>query len=78
MQEKLGLSAEQKEKLQKIKKELDEKSLGVLTGEQKKKLEELKSEQPRRGPGRQPGAGRQPNQGRRPGTNPQPEKKKDI
>jgi len=37
VQEKLNLTAEQKEKLEKIKKDLDEKSLGVLTAEQKKK-----------------------------------------
>jgi len=46
VQEKLGLNAEQKEKLDKIKKELDTKSLEVLTDEQKKKLEEIKAERP--------------------------------
>jgi len=53
VQERLGLSAEQKEKLDKIKKELDAKTQEVLTDEQKKKLEELRGERPR-GPGRRP------------------------
>lgn len=46
VQEKLGLNAEQKEKLEKLKKDLDAKSLEVLTAEQKKKLEELKAARP--------------------------------
>ncbi len=52
-QDKLGLSDEQKEKLASLKKEMDSKSLDVLTAEQKKKFEELKSAAPTR-----PGGGR--------------------
>jgi len=63
VQEKLNLTAEQKEKLEKIKKELDEKSVGVLTAEQKKKLEELKSAPRGDRPERRPG-------GNRPGPRP--------
>jgi Spy/CpxP family protein refolding chaperone len=48
MSERLGLSAEQKEKLAKIRKEYDEKMMDVLTPEQKKQLEG-------RFPGRRPG-----------------------
>ncbi len=54
VQEKLGLSAEQKEKLTNLKKEMDEKSLNVLTAEQKTKWEELKKQPPSRGPRRPP------------------------
>jgi Spy/CpxP family protein refolding chaperone len=67
VQQKLNLTAEQKEKLEKLKKEFEEKSLGVLTDEQKKKFEEIKKEQPRG-----PGSGRQ---GVRPGRGDQNEKK---
>jgi Spy/CpxP family protein refolding chaperone len=44
VQEKLGLTAEQKEKLEKLQKEFESKSNEVLTEEQKKKLEELKKQ----------------------------------
>jgi Spy/CpxP family protein refolding chaperone len=51
MADRLGLSAEQKEKLAKLRKEYDEKMMDVLTPEQKKQLEEMRS----RFPGRRPG-----------------------
>jgi len=54
VQEKLGLNADQKKKLEALKKELDEKSVGVLTAEQKKKLEELQKDSGRRPEGRRP------------------------
>ncbi len=57
VQEKLGLSAEQKEKLDKLKKDFDTKTEDVLTAEQKKKFEELKKEAPR--PGGRRGGNRQ-------------------
>jgi Spy/CpxP family protein refolding chaperone len=66
VQEKLNLTAEQKAKLEKIKKALDDLSTDVLTAEQKKKLEELKSAprggaQPERRPGgNRPGGNRPP------------------
>lgn len=47
VQEKLNLTAEQKEKLEKIKKEFENKALEVLNAEQKQKFEELKKETPR-------------------------------
>jgi Spy/CpxP family protein refolding chaperone len=48
VQEKLGLSAEQKEKLEKLQKEFESRSQEVLTDEQKKKFEELKKQPARR------------------------------
>jgi hypothetical protein len=44
--EKLNLTAEQKEKLEKLLKEYENKALDVLTDEQKKKYEDLKKETP--------------------------------
>lgn len=55
MAERLGLSAEQKEKLAKLRKEFDEKTMDVLTPEQKKQLEEMRSRFPGRPGGRGPG-----------------------
>jgi len=68
VQEKLDLTAEQKEKLEKIKKALDEISQGVLSAEQKKKFEDLKKDAPRPDAGRggRPQGGRPPQGGQRP------------
>lgn len=62
MAEALGLSAEQKEKLAKIRKEADEKMMDVLTPEQKKQLEEMRGRfgRPGGGPGGRPGPGGPP------------------
>jgi Spy/CpxP family protein refolding chaperone len=49
--ERLNLTAEQKEKLAKLRKEYEDKMTDVLTADQKKQLEEMKS---RFGPGRRP------------------------
>ncbi len=51
MQEQLNLSAEQKEKIAKLQKEIEGKINEVLNEEQKKKLEELKKGGARRRPG---------------------------
>jgi Spy/CpxP family protein refolding chaperone len=58
MADRLGLSAEQKEKLAKLRKEFDDKTMDVLTAEQKKQLEEMRGRFPGRG-GR-PGPGGPP------------------
>jgi Spy/CpxP family protein refolding chaperone len=55
VQQRLGLSTKQKEKLARLQKKFEEKSLAVLTEEQKKKYEEIKKEEPRRGFGDRPG-----------------------
>lgn len=47
-QEKLQLSNEQKDKLNQLQKEFEEKATAVLTDEQKKQLEEFKKDTPRR------------------------------
>jgi Spy/CpxP family protein refolding chaperone len=54
VQEKLGLSADQKDKISRLQKELEDKIMEVLTPDQKKKLEELKKEQGGRPPFRRP------------------------
>jgi Spy/CpxP family protein refolding chaperone len=46
VQEKLKLTSEQKEKLDKLKKDFDAKTTEVLTDEQKKKFEDIKKEGP--------------------------------
>lgn len=58
MADRIGLSAEQKEKLAKLRKEYDEKMMDVLTPEQKKQLEEMRSRFPGRRPGGPGGPGR--------------------
>jgi Spy/CpxP family protein refolding chaperone len=50
VQEKLNLTAEQKEKLAKMQKDFETKALEMLTDEQKKKLEDLKKEATQQGP----------------------------
>lgn len=57
VQEKLNLTAEQKTKLEQLQKELEAKSLQVLTEQQKKQFEELKK-QPARPSIRRPGTDR--------------------
>jgi Spy/CpxP family protein refolding chaperone len=60
LQEKLKLTDEQKSKVGKLQKELEDKILGVLTDEQKKQYEELKKDaaQPPRRPGNNSGQGK--------------------
>jgi len=49
--EMLGLSVEQKEKLEKLQKETNEKLEGILTPEQKERLKEMRERMRGRGPG---------------------------